>query len=218
MNKFLVIKLCLIFMELLASITGFAYWKKIKDTYWKWFPVYLMVIVILESFGVYFSYGLKNNDLNGNLYSYIVLPLEFLFFIWLFGKYFESPNERKWAIAGAILYSISWIIEILFLKKKAVWFSSLSFTVGNIVLLVLTILFFIRLANSERILHFKRSMMFWVAIGVLIFPLTFPFFALRNTLYAEYRELFYWLWYASMGLGYLMYLLFIAAFVWAKPK
>ena len=177
------------FLELLASITGFAYWKNIKDTYWKWFPVYLLVIVISELIGVYLSHGLKNSDLNGILYNYFVIPLEFLFFIWLFAKYFESPNERRWAIGGAIIYSVSWIIEILFPKKKAVWFMSLSFTIGNIVLLILVILFFIRLVNSEKILHFKRSMMFWVALGVLIFPLTFPFYALRNTLYIDYRAI-----------------------------
>ena len=218
MNQYLLITLFLIFLEFAAAATGFAFWKKIKDTYWKWFPVYLLVIAISESIGVYFSYGLKNYNLNGILYNYLVMPLEFLFFIWLFGKYFESQNERRWVIGGAIIYSISWIIEILFLKREATWFMSLSFTIGNIVLLVLVILFLIRLVNSEKILHFKRSMMFWVALGVLIFPLTFTFYAVRNTLYANYQQLFYLAWYASQVLSYLMYLLFIAAFVWAKPK
>jgi len=218
MNKVPLITLCLIFLELAAAITGFVYWKKIRHTYWKWFPIYLLAITLFECLGVYLSYGLNNYDANGMLYSYLVLPLEFLFFTWLFARYFESPKERQWAIAGAILYVLSWIVEMIFLRKKDTWFMSFSFTVGNIVLLILIIIFFIRLVNSEKILHFRKTMMFWVALGVLIFPLTFPFFALRNTLYSDYPELFYIAWYISTGLMYLMYLLFIAAFIWAKPK
>ena len=218
MNKYLLITLCLIFLELASAITGFANWKKIRHTYWKWFPIYLLAIVIFECIGVYLSYGLKNNDANRTWYNCVVVPLEFLFFTWLFAKYFDSTKERKWAIAGAILYVLSWIVEIVFLKRKVTQFMSFSFTVGNIVLLVLIIIFLIRLVNSEEILHFRKTMMFWVALGVLIFPLTFPFYALRNTLYSDYRELFYWAWYSSLVLGYLMYLLFIAAFIWAKPK
>jgi hypothetical protein len=223
------LKLGLNFVELAACITGFLCWNKIKDTYWKWFPIYLAVLVLVEVTGKILTETLddpanpinpyKGSNINAALYRYFGIPIQFLFFYWLFWKYFLKQKEYKWPLIGAAIYVLSWIAEMLFLSKVDAWFMSFSYTIGNIVLLILTILFFIRFVNSEAILKYRQSMMFWVCFGLMAFYLlTFPFFALRNTLWENYRPVFYVYSYISLGLDYLMYIFFTIAFIWGRPK
>lgn len=211
----------LIFLELLACITGFVYWKKIKDTYWKWFPFYLGILFLTEIAGQILRLVFDDNETNTAIYRYFGIPIQFLFFFWLFYCYFSNLNkkDRIWPPIGAAIYILSWLTEWFFFEKVRWWFMSFSYTIGNIMLLVLVILFFIRFINSEMILKYKQSMMFWVCLGLLIFYLgAFPYFALRNTLFYNFRSVFDVYSYVSLGLDYLMYICFIIAFICSRPK
>ena len=209
------------FVELLACVTGFIYWKKIKDTYWKWFPVYLVVVIMVEMTGRILTSVFHNQPLNIAVYRYFGIPMQFLFFFWLFYCYFSNLNkkDRRWPPIGAAIYIAAWFIEWLFLEDVKTWFMSFSYTIGNIMLLVLVILFFIRFINSEAILKYRQSMMFWVCLGLLVFYLgAFPYYALRNTLLHNYRPIFNIYSYVSLGLDYLMYIFFTIAFICGRPK
>ena len=119
MSKYDLIRYTLLIIELLACITGFIYWKKLRGTFWKWFPVYLLVIVIIEIIAPYLDASLNNN-----LYRFFGIPIQFLFFCWLFYQYFEKLRESKWAIAGIIVYLLAWLIEMFFLTSTQLWFFS----------------------------------------------------------------------------------------------
>jgi hypothetical protein len=213
--KVLAVTLC----ELLAAVSGFVYWNKIRDSYWKWFPFFLLIIFITEVVAIYLSFGLKRNDLNVYLYGYFGIPLQFLFYCWLIAQYLKPYKERKWPLFGAAIYVASWIVDMAYLSAYKFVFTSFSYTVGNVVLLVLIILFFVKFINSEDILKYKLSMMFWVCLGLLVFFLgTFPFYALRNTLYSDFRKVFYVYHDVNFVLVDIMYILFCIAFIWGKPR
>jgi hypothetical protein len=229
MDRNTIIQIGLYFFEFLACLMGFIYWKKIKDTYWKWFPIYLAIVVLVEltckvivetlddSSNLVNPY--RGSNINAAIYRYFGIPIQFLFFFWLFRQYFSKQKKHKWPLIGAAIYILSWITEQLFFEHVDTWFMSFSYTIGNIVLLVLIILFFIRFVNSEAILKYKHSMMFWVCLGLLAFYLgTFPFYALRNTLYKTNKSVFSIYSYVSMGLDYLMYIFFTISFIWGRPK
>jgi hypothetical protein len=219
MNKYLLFRLLLNLFELLACIAGFIYWKKIKKSYWKWLSVYLTVIAITELLAEYIGYQLGNEQLNADINFFFSIPLQFIFFFWLFYKWFESYKERKWPLAGAATYFISLMTELFYFSDKKLWFLSFSYTTGNIVLLVLTLLFFYNFMRSDEILKYKQSMMFWVCLGLLFFYLgSLPFFGLWNTLAIEYPNLFNRYWIVQISLNCLMYLFFAIAFIWGKPK
>jgi hypothetical protein len=232
MDRNTMLQIGLYFFELLACVMGFVYWKKIKNTYWKWFPIYLAVIVLLELTGKFLIEFLddpsrsindperyRGTNINAGLYRYFGIPIQFLFFFWLFWRYFSNKKEYRWPMIGAAIYVLSWFAEMLLFQKQQFWFMSFSYTIGNIVLLVLIILFFVRFINSENILKYKQSMMFWVCFGLMAFYLvTFPFYALRNTLWKSNRSVFYIYSYVSMGLDYLMYIFFTISFIWGRPK
>jgi hypothetical protein len=202
--------------ELAACITGFLFWNKIRHTYWKWFPVYLAIIVAIELTAEYFSYVQLNQPINDAIYWYIGLPLEFLFFFWLFYQYFKP---RKWPLILASIYVVIWFLDQVYLSNMNLNFDSFSYTIGNALLLIYLFIFFIKFSNSNAILHYRSSMFFWVALGLLIFYVgTFPFYGMRTTLIREYPGIFYVYWYIQFFLNYCMYSLFIVAFIWGRPK
>lgn len=217
MDSITLIQTGLYFLELSACVTGFVYWKKIRHTYWRWFPVYLGVIVMVELTAMYISMVVRDRQLNSDLYRFFGIPIQFLFFYLLFYKYLENTREKRWPLIATACYLVSWIADLIYFRK--IGFLSFSYTMGNTILLVLLFLFFIKFINSEEILKYRSSLMFWVCLGLLVFYLgTFPFFALRNTLYKSYKDVFYVYWYISFVLNYIMYILFAIAFIWGKPK
>jgi len=219
MNKYLFIRLLLNFFELLACVAGFISWKKVKDSFWKWLVIYLSLITVTEIGNEYIGYRLGNERLNAGINFFFSIPLQFIFFFWLFYQWFQPRNEKRWPLAGAAIYFISLLTELLYFGERKLWFLSFSYTTGNIVLLLLTLLFFYNFMNSDEILKYKNSMMFWVSLGLLFFYLgSLPFFGLWNTLATGYPNVFNQYWMVQMGLNCLMYLFFSIAFIWGKPK
>lgn len=206
-------------LELLACVTGFIFWNKIKSTYWKWFPVYLALIVLTEITGEYFLHIQGNLQLNIAVYSYFGIPLQFLFFYWLFYWQFKNSNKGKWPLISAAIYLISLLADLLYISKIRFYFESFSYIIGCLFLLVLILIYFTRFIKSDEILKYKSSMMFFVCIGLMVFYVgAMPFFAFRKALYVNHKDFFYLYWYIQFGLNYMMYLLFIVSFIWGKPK
>lgn len=219
MDIYLKLRIGLNLFEALACITGFIYWKKIRNTYWKWFPVYLGIILLTEITGEIAGYRLQWFQFNRNLYTFFCIPFQFLFFYWLLWKYFERSSYKYWALAGAGAYLLSFFINIFFLAGMRFAFFSFSYMMGNLVLLVLIILFFRIFTKGNKILEYRSTNMFWVCLGLLIFYLlSLPLYGLWNTLAVKHPKLFDNYWIITMILNYLMYLLFTLSFVWGKPK
>jgi hypothetical protein len=203
-------------MELVAAVTGFMYWGKLKSSHFKWFPVYLAIIAACE----FTASILKQKGIAGYipLYDFFVIPLEFLFFHWLYYKGLNKPG-KKITICCSVLYILSFGTEIFFLKNTENFFFSLSYSIGNITLLVLSISYFLDLMKSARIVTFNKELFFWINVGVILFYLgTFPYYGLFNLLVKEQYNVFIALTWAMVILNILMYLLFITGFIWGKPK
>lgn len=219
MDKYLVLRLVLNFFELLACVVGFIHWKKYNNSHWKWLIIYLAIITFTELIAEYCGYVLKDLQLNTRINFFFSIPIQFLFFTWLFYKWFELRKGKKWPLLGAGIYLVSLLAELLYFNDKKLWFLSFSYTTGNIVLLVLALLFFYNFIRSDEILTYRHSMMFWVCLGLLFFYLgSLPLFGLWNTLAGEYPNLFNAYWIVQMSLNYLMYIFFSIAFVWGKPN
>lgn len=205
--------------ELLAVVSAFLNWKKIRNGYWKWFAVYLLIIFVIEMIGKYLKINYPQSGLNYNLYSFISIPLQFLFFYWLFFKQANSKFDRVFPLAATFIYVICFAADTFYLSNIKMWFFSFSYTIGNLLLVILFINYLLKFINSDEILTYRQSMMFWVCIGLAIFYLgAFPFYALRNTLYYQYNNIFVVYNYVQLILDCFMYLVFAIAFIWGKPK
>jgi hypothetical protein len=206
-------------LELLASLTGFIFWKKIKDTHWRWFPVYLGIIFLTEIVGEYFLFVRGDLSTNIAVYSYFGIPLQFFFFYWLFHQELKKTKKSVWPLVSAAIYLISLVADLAYISSIKFYFESFSYIIGCIFLLVLLFIYFTRFTKSDEIINYRTSMMFWISLGLMLFYIgTIPFFAFRKVLYVEHKELFYVYWYVQFGLNYLMYLFFTISFIWGKPK
>src|SRR5215813_6505504 len=104
-------------LELMACITGFFYWKKISKNYWRWFPVYLAVLFVTELAGKYVLYILKDKELNAQLYDYFGIPLQFLFFFWLFYKSADSSKQKRAAWIGGVFYVLCFLASETYFSR-----------------------------------------------------------------------------------------------------
>jgi hypothetical protein len=214
-----ILKLILNAAELTACITGFAYWRKIKATHWRYFPVYLAIIVMAELTGKYLGLQ-KLYSINLAFYNYFVIPLEILFFIWLFYKEFAHTTYKRLPIAAACIYTGCWITEMFITPKVPhFWIGYFSYTVGILMLLILILAYLYKFVNSKEMIFLKENMMFWVCMGIFVFySFSLPYFGMGNYLYSHYEKLYLTYSKAIYGLNYIMYGLFTIAFIWGKPK
>lgn len=219
MDIYLQLRVGLNFCELLAAATGFIFWKSNSNTYWKWFPIYLAVVFITEVTGEMAGYYIGSAAFNYNLYTFFCIPMQFLFFLWLFWQYFKTYSYRIWLSIGMVLYISAFLIDTFFLAGHKFNFFSFSYMAGNVVLVASTILFFFVFVRTDEILKYKSSKMFWVSLGLLIFYLlSLPLYGLWNTLAVNYPFLFNKYWIVTTFLNYLMYLLFTLSIIWTKVK
>ncbi|MCZ8196147.1 MAG: hypothetical protein O9267_00905 [Flavobacterium sp.] len=199
--------------ELIAFIGGLYQYTKIKKTYWIFFALYLMYITILEVFGAQIFSHFK---LNTQIYlSYITVPIEFLFFIWLFAL--KSLKSEKIYIICTLLYLLSFIPDFS-VEKGKYFFNSFNYLIGGFILLYLILLELNKQIKSEDILLFKQDKMFYITIGVALFYVgNLPFFGLYFLIMKE-PSIWNSYYIYFMVSNCIMYLLFAASFIWGKPK
>lgn len=218
MGAIQVLRWIIMSMELVACVTGFIYWHKVKQNYWKWFPFYLLFIVLAECVGYTLSVN-KMKEANLAFFNYFEIPVEFLFFFWLFHQSLKHTKNNKLPVISTIIYAIAWLTDIFYFSKHKFGFYSFSYTIGNLLLLVLILRYYVQLVTSDEILSFRTNMLFWVSAGMLLYYLgTFPFYGLTNTLAAHYKQLYYSYIYVMYTLNCLMYLMFTLGFIWSNPN
>lgn len=204
--------------EGLALLAGIIAWWFITDKRIKAFVLYLLFIVVCELLGGYFK-KYKMTAENMILYNYFVMPAEFLFSYWFLYSYMPGKKIKAICIAFSAISILSRIIELTFLKDERLFFSSLSYVISSLLLLILILLFLWQFIKGDKLLQFDRYFEFWVAIAFLIYYLgSFPLWTFYNYLYNTSKESFYVYWQIQMYLNMLMYLLFATALIWTNIK
>lgn len=200
-------------LEILSSLTAIFFLNRLKKTYWKWFAIYLTIVFLFDILIAkeIFSFSVKKQM----IYAYIVFPLQFIFFYWLYA--YKSLNKRKLFFAFLLIYLLSFIpVELYFAKLKVIF--SFNYTIGTFLLMILVFLEFKKQIQNDDILQFWTNKMFYINIGVMLFYVgTLPFFGLYNLIV---KEPTIWNAYYIYFLisNCLMYLFFTASFIWGKPK
>lgn len=203
----------LLILEYVACIVGILFAYKIRKTYWKWFVVYLIIIAFNDFFVVRIIEIF--NITKQQYYAYIIIPLQFIFFYWLYAL--KSLRNKGLFVAFVILFLLSFVpVEMYFSKLKVVY--SFNYVIGSLLLMILVFLEYKKQIQDDNILEFKTNKMFYINLGVMFFYIgTLPFFGLYNLLV---KQLDIWNVYYIYFLvsNCLMYLLFAASFIWGKPK
>ncbi|MCX6316487.1 MAG: hypothetical protein NTW29_04305 [Bacteroidetes bacterium] len=190
-----------------------------KRTFWKWLPLYFLVVFVAELTGRYLRLHPVSWISNPDYYSFFVHPVSFSFIFLGLSKNENGKTNSRLLIFVLILYAIACIIDYLFLKSKRFWFGSFSYTIGDLLVIMMAVRFYSRYLFSERIIHYKRDFMFWcITIWVIYYAGTFPYFALRNVLFDNHRAIFYTYWYIQISMSMLMYLSISFLYIWQRRK
>jgi hypothetical protein len=156
--------------------------------------------------------------INQAYFNYFEIPVEFLFFFWLFYKAFQHLKSRIVPIVCAVLYIGCWLFDVTYFNRGAFFFYS-SYTIGILLMLVVVLMFFIRLGTSDDILTFRQNMLFWISVGMLFYYLgSLPFYALRNVMSYKFQSLYNHYAIIVEALNSFMYLMFTVSFIWGKPN
>lgn len=201
--------------ELGVFLIGVYFFKNLQKEYLKIFVVLLGFIFFSEMIGKYLKH-IDAHSMNVIWYGFISLPIQFMTFFWLYSK---RNSSRILFILPTVFYLSSLLIEVIILNGKEYMFSNLTYTVGNLLLLILIVNYLYRLLRSNDILYFKKDPFFWISLGQLIFYLpTIPFYFFMQYLYDSNINFYINYYYFATCLNCIMYVCYAISFVWKKAN
>jgi hypothetical protein len=140
------------------------FWRNIKNTPLRWFLPYLLFIVAVELTGRYVRKVLKLS----NVWMYnISVPLEYLFFVFIFWFFLKNKITRKLCVLFLLTFSM--YVAVFLLINGIANFNENVLIIGSFFLIVFPVLYLVELYNSPGIISLNKYPAFWIAVGVLLF-------------------------------------------------
>lgn len=153
------------YFELGALLAAIICWGRLKHTPLRWLLPFLVFIVGVEMTGRY----LRTVAHLPNLLLYnLSVPIEFLFYGFLFYSYYERQLFKKLAgyfLLGFFLFAL---INLFFFQGLSI-FNTHTLALGNFYMLVLSCLYFVELMKKEQPVNILREPMFWLTTGIFLF-------------------------------------------------
>jgi len=187
------------------------YSKYAHKTELKMFLGFLIYSLLTEFVGTYLGRVLiiKNNYIY-NTWNIV----NFFFYAYFILSRLKSKQKRIFIGSLVGIFFIITFINVVFYAGliKIVLVNNTVFAKSLIVIMM--IVYFVELLNSDEILNIKKSLFFWICIGVFFYNLVFlPAFAL-----VKYTSFFGVFKYITFGLNIIMNLCFITGFIISKKE
>jgi len=154
-----------IYFELAALLCSILLWQRLRSSFFRFFIYYLVFIVVIELTGRYIRKVLHQP--NVWLYN-LSIPLEYLFYAFVFWKGFKIAAFRILAGWFIILFCIYTVFNLCFINGIST-FASNNVTMGSFFMILFSLLFFYDLYINTETETVWKTPMFWIAAGVLLF-------------------------------------------------
>lgn len=173
------------YIEILALLIGIICWRFLKSTIFRWLVIFLLLIVLVEITGRYYSSVLYKP--NAWLYNFSV-PLEYLFFVWLLSAHYRSNVFKKIAFGFIVCFSIFSVLQIFVIGKLLV-FNGVFLKIGSFSMLVFCCFYFIDFLKAEVPINPVTEPMFWIASGLFLFNAgEFLYVFLSDFLFSDWKK------------------------------
>lgn len=207
------LRILLLGAEGIAALIAILYFFRLKNSYWKWFSIYLVLIFVQE-------YWFRNHSSFLGItkqfyYTFFGIPIQYLFLYWLYGL--KSLKNTKLFLYCSAVYVLILILVACF--STVLMTQATGINIGTIILMIVVVLEFMKQIKNDNILKFRENKMFYINLGVILFYVgSFPYNIFRMELYSNYYSV--WKIYYSYFLiaNCIMYLLFAASFIWGKKN
>ena len=199
-----------LYIEIITAIIGSIYFYKYKNSYLKYFLVYLWYIVFNEIYGKYIADVM--NDNNSFIYN-IYMIINFIFLLSIYWNKLQKEIHKKLIIVFALCLLFVFIINP-FKENYKIEITTLSFIVGASSLIFAVILYFIEILNSEKVLHITRELLFWISFGILIYNVgAIPCIVSRTYYYETFQNSFDFLNTLYLSLIFILNICYIIGFI-----
>jgi len=160
-------------MQFLAAIIGSFYFYKYRDSFLKYFPLFLWVTFLVE-ISAYLVRKLDITNNNAIIYN-IYCVLAFLYLFNLYKTSINDKNKKNTLKVFSILYIIILIISG-FYENYLTEPQTISYVFAEITLILGISFYLIEILKSEKALYANKSLLFWISLGLLLFSVgTIPF-------------------------------------------
>lgn len=153
-----------IYFEIFAVLTCLYLWKNTSKSILRWFLPYLSFIVVVEIMGWYLPYFFGAS--NAWLFN-ISVPIEYLFFSFIFFNQFENSNKRKLVLVFGILFLIYAVVHSII--NGFYFFNAYYLLIGSLFMIVFSVLYFYEQYSKADTGNIWAEPMFWIATGVFLF-------------------------------------------------
>lgn len=216
-----------ILWELLAAIAAVVYLKRVKEIplYKRIFIFYLCGIFVIDVLGYYaavayysdyrlFSFA-KDSVFRQNYWMFnAVKPFAYLVYLQFFILQIRSQRLRKLLTWASAVFLISSLLNLIFSGEYFTAYITYTPLAGSILLSVCIACYLFDMITSDKILHFFKSLSFYVAVGALIWHLVFtPMFIYNKFNIMNSSPDFVKVYLMTLGLlNFYMYSLFVIGF------
>jgi hypothetical protein len=152
------------YFEAGALFASAALWPHLRTLVLRWFLPYLIFIICIELIGRYIGRVLQAS--NSLLFNFSI-PIEYLFFAFIFLKSYSRSAYRFLAMWFLILFSIFAAINITVNGLEE--FHTNVLIIGSFSMIIFSVLYFINLYQDMETEIVWKEPMFWIAAGVLLF-------------------------------------------------
>ncbi len=167
--------------EIFAAIAGTVYISKYRgDKATRYFVYFLWVTVFVESVGTIprfinkfeFLFLLKGTFLEKNawLFNLYTIFSYYIYFVF-FKMNIKKKFTRELVNIASLLFVLANVLNLIFSDVFFETHSSVTMISGTILLLIIIALYFFQILQSDEILNFGKSIVFYIAVGALIMHL-----------------------------------------------
>ncbi len=201
--------------EVLTAIIGIIFYNKYKnDSFLKYFIFLISYVAINEVVGLYIK---LDNDVNTTIIYNIYNVINFTYLFFLYRHFLVSTKRKKIVLVFALLYIVTFIINGFIFENYLREYQRLPYIVAAIFLLITIIYYFIEILYSEKVLHAKKNLLFWISVGFLIYFVgNLPFRILSNY-YTQLTDATI-LFLVKFTLTMILNTCFIIGFIWSDKK
>lgn len=152
------------YAEIAAFLVSLVLWKRLRETNLRSLPFYLGFIVCLELFTRYMGRELHMSI--GWIFN-LSIPLEILFYSYLFYLHFQKKKFRDFTRYFMILLVVFAIVFNLLFWKPA--FHAIFLRISTVSMIVMSCMYFVDILHREVPVDVLREPMFWISVGLIMF-------------------------------------------------
>ncbi|WP_299522678.1 hypothetical protein [uncultured Lutibacter sp.] len=177
----------------------------------KFFLYFLIYTLVSEIIGAYMGKILvvKNNVIYN---SWNIINMLFVSYLLLS----QITNKFKRIIIYLLvaIFIIITFVNVLFYAGIFEYLLSKNNLLAKTLVVVVVIIYFTEVLENDKILNFKNSLFFWIALGIFLYNIAF----LPSIALFKYTSVYGMFQYITFGLNLIMHTCFITGFIISKKE